>query len=80
LTITVAYTKAHQVPRCSRKARADKNEIFVSLILTLSDIEKKGGTSHIYIDISNDFTEKIIHTQFILKKLIFFLDNNWQED
>jgi len=27
-----------------------------------------------------DFTEKLIRTRFILKKLNFFLDNNWQGD
>ena len=33
-----------------------------------------------YSDLSKDFTEKLIHAHFILKKLIFFLDNNWQGD
>jgi len=34
--------------------------------------------SIVYGDLGKDFTEELIHTQFILKKLNFFLDNKWQ--
>jgi len=80
LTITAAFKKLIKLHGVRGK-RADNNETFVSLNLTLINIKKKeGDTSHIYIDINKDFTEKLIHAQFILKKINFFLDNNWQGD